>query len=378
MTSIKGFGQKLLFILHALAQRPFCRSCAWVSATAMVSIVIVLLMGQTFSNLSFTADLKTEIIRWDFNYDKELDNFYVLRLPPGSIKYEILFFDNDKKPNVKMSDPVVLDDWISLVLKGNASIQLGRMATGEVEVDVNYLDSNNVIKVYEGNKLLKINETRLNYISDCTSRHEDKAQCNDLTFRLPITAQKLIVGESIGDFVTPTRDEKQSVEEVDSTGNTLKEKQSITKTFKTLISGSLQIADKSWGKGTRYPLAETKLVVGDKFELRVETEKSTSWLKRRLGRKSSDERSMVRGSVSWSFNEDSQFFEGLHVVARKNQNGVLINRSGGGQYKFGVTQWEVLSSQPILQFIWVLFVSLLLVLGAVFSITDMTVGVSKD
>lgn len=348
--------RKFPSITPVIIERSYTVSASWVVAIAIVSILVVLYFSKAFTELSFSAKVQTEVLSWEYDYYSDQKNApeetFVLRLPPGEVRFAS-FVKEDGGLRMK-SKSLEIGNWASIVLKKGAKVQISRIGTGEVEISVSYHDQKQIVDIFDGKTRVDLNKANISYVCSCNVAIDSNDQCQDLLVRLPIVAQKLVIGETIGSYVVPVDGEKH-----------------ITKSFKTLLSGTLQIADKSWGKGTKYVLAETKLVSGDKFELKVTDDELRKEEK-------TGERPMVRGSVAWSFDKDSTYFEGLHVVARKSQEAVQINRSGGGHYIFGVTQWEVLSAQPLLQFIWVFFVSLLLVLGTLFSIQDKLSQNSKD
>ena len=249
----------------------------------------------------------------------------------------------DEQGNIVKPKPMVIDTNIAMAIRGTARIEVKRDFIGEIHVSVYPAenDSRYSVRVF-GNEVFRPPDVEdpIRYLSHCITTPPDSSKCSNRPFHFLIRATELTVGDDLVEHVEP-HPESGSAQHSN-----------------VLLDGRLRAFNRAWQVGTRYQLAEEELEVGD--VLRVAPQNAAE----------KGDKQYIWGSVSAAFEiEDDKFGDALHVVAHTVDEKIEVRRFGGW-YSFGVTKWEVLSSQPVLQFFWITLVSILLITSVFLSILD--------
>jgi len=211
------------------------------------------------------------------------------------------------------------------------------------------------------------------YVSRCGAgarAGDAPAPCADPVFRTLVRAERLVAGDHPTDPVHPA---------------VAGESSSAASLAGALVAGRLRAFDRAVFYETRYPLAEETLDGGDVVRLESGTGSATprgrtAGVAEAGGRAASeaaagasknedeapahatDDASLVWGSVTARFEEGDPHGSALQLVAHTRRHQVRVDRFGGG-YLFGATRWDVLSSQPMVQAVWLGLVSFFLVVS---------------
>jgi len=275
-----------------------------------------LLLTAERETVWFTVDAQSDVVEIDLG--ERFREPFVVRLPKAALFYE----DPDQDFDLVRRE---LEGVTSLVLFGPSQIMFRSLAAGHISVRGAPLSSDHgtsELRVYDETGLIFETSDPIDLVLDCRA-----LDCSGISgISLPLSASGATIGAAQSEWIEPSGPGTMSYDQL------------------KLNTGQIKAFRSAWVYNTRFELASATLDPGDVLNFR-------------------GNRSLV-GTLSMSLTDNSS--GRLRIVAHTEGDALEIGRFAGG-YTFGVPLTTALSQQPFLQTVWLSLVSVIFVLGFLFS-----------
>lgn len=304
----------------------------------MIASALALVCGLGVIAIALYLTARPEVV--NFSFAGRTDSFsmntidqparpYVIRVPSAT-----LIFEDPEQDFELVSRPLL--GAASLVIEGNGLVDISSEGAGLVSIRAEVFESSagqraepSELRIYDETGLVHSSidtlDLSINCLSDACSRG------SSIVFLLH--ARTATVGRSLLEWIEPVSQGQVSFQQLKLEGG--------------LIEAHLP----AQVYGTRFKLDETRLEPGDVLELKG--------VDPVVGTVSIDLTSTDRGRIE--------------VVAYTRGESLDVQRFGGG-YTFGVPKFTALSQQPFAQILWLTLVSLLIVVSAWATLTELISG----